>query len=201
MENNELIKLWKTVDISKEQKTEKELMLLLKFKARSILYKHSAILIASALISLVIITLLIIASFKRFDDSLFIINNIVLGIITLISLIFGISSWYRLQKSATDKPVKIWLKEKITLLKNSEKSLASKLPFIFIPFIYFLTVLSIHVYFENIQFADIFKDEESVFGLLVGATVGLFVSFYVFKKIKKQVSENLAFLEKLYGRL
>lgn len=61
--------------------------------------------------------------------------------------------------------------------------------------------LSIHVYFENKLFIEVIKTEESIIGLIVGVSIGLFVSYYVAGKIRKHHLINLEFLKNLYDRL
>ena len=77
----------------------------------------------------------------------------------------------------------------------------SKLYILLIPFLYVLTVLSIHVYFENKPFIEVLKTEESIIGLIVGTPIGLFVSFFAVRKIRKYQLNNLEFLKDLYDRL
>jgi hypothetical protein len=64
-----------------------------------------------------------------------------------------------------------------------------------------LIVLSIHVYFEHKLFLEVLKTEESLIALIVGAPIGIFVSYYAARKIRKYELSNLEFLEDLYGRV
>jgi len=61
--------------------------------------------------------------------------------------------------------------------------------------------LSIHVYYEHKTFVEVIKNEESIYGLLIGFILGLFVSYYGANKIRKFQLKNLEFLKKLHGAL
>jgi len=144
---------------------------------------------------------LAITSFNRQNDLIYLINNVTLGIVTIISLISGLLSWYKLQNSKYNQPLKNWLEEKIDLLSRGLTGRLSKLYMFLIPFLYVLIVLSIHVYFENKSFIDVLNTEESIIGLIVGAPIGLFVSYFGVRKIRKYQLNNLEFLKDLHGRL
>jgi uncharacterized protein YneF (UPF0154 family) len=77
----------------------------------------------------------------------------------------------------------------------------SKLYLVLIPLLCVLTVLSIHVYFENKLFTEVFKSEESIIGLIVGIPIGIFVACFTVRKIRKYQLNNLEFLKDLYTRL
>ena len=64
-----------------------------------------------------------------------------------------------------------------------------------------LTLLSSHVYFENKLFIEVLKIEESIFGLIVATPIGLFVSYFAVKRIRRYQLRNLEFLKDLHGRL
>ena len=77
----------------------------------------------------------------------------------------------------------------------------SKLHIVLIPILVAMIMLSIHVYYEYKPFLEVMKDGESVYGLIAGFTVGLFVSFFAVSKIKKYQLKNLEFLNDLHGQL
>jgi hypothetical protein len=64
-----------------------------------------------------------------------------------------------------------------------------------------LIVLSIHVYFEYKPFIEVLKTEESIIALIVGAPIGIFVSYFAARKIRKYKLRNLEFLKDLHGRV
>lgn len=138
---------------------------------------------------------------KSQDDLIYLINNATLGIITMVSLISGFLSWHKIQSNRFNLPLKYWLDERIKLLTGWLTGIFSKLYLFLIPVLYILTVLSIHVYFEHKPFIEVLNTGESVIGLLVAAPIGLFVSYYVVKKIRKYQEDNLEFLKDMYGRL
>lgn len=201
MENNELRKIWKNSELDIERRSKEELELLLRSKTRQTLNKYISIISISVLISLVLIVLLIIASLNRQGDTLYIINNSILGLLTLISFVSGIVSWKKLQIDKFNSTLKSVLEEKVTILSKWLKTGLSKIYFISIPVLYILLVISIHVYFEYKGLIEVFKTDESLIGLIVAAPIGLFVSFYVVRKIRKFQMDNLFFMEDMLKRL
>lgn len=201
MENNELQKIWKTIDTEINQKTIDELNLLLTSKAKQTINKFLVILSISILISVGLLIFLVITSLNRQNDLIYIINNITLGIVTIISLISGLLSWYKIQNNKYNQPLNSWLESRINLLSVWLTGKFSKLYLFLIPLLYVLTVLSIHVYFENKTFIDVLNTEESIIGLIVAAPIGLFVSYFGARKIRKYQLNNLEFLKDLHGRL
>lgn len=201
MENNELQKIWKTLDTEINHVSKEELNLLLLSKTKQIINKFLIIMSVSILVCLGLLIYLTITSLNRQNDLLYIINNATLGIVTIISLITGLLSWYKIKNNIYNQPLKNWLEVRINFLSKWLTGRFSKLYIFLIPFLYVLTVLSIHVYFENKSFIEVFKTEESVVGLIVAAPIGLFVSYFALRKIRKYQLNNLDFLKDLYGRL
>lgn len=201
MENTELQEMWKNIDNEINYKSKDELSLLLKSKAKQTLNKFLVIMSFSILTSIGLLTFLLITSINRQGDLVYLINNIILGIITIISLIFGLLSWYKIQSNKFNQSLKDWLNERINLLSKWLTGRYSKLYLFLIPLLYILIVLSIHVYFENKTFIEVMKTEESIVGLIIAAPIGLFVSIFSVRKIRKYQLKNLDFLKDLYGRL
>lgn len=201
MENLELQKIWKTIDNEINPKSKDELNLLLKSKAKQTLNKFIVILSTSILTSVGLIIFLLITALKRQDDLIYLINNAVLGLLVIVSLISGVLSWYKIQNNKFSLPLKDWLSERISLLSKWLTGKFSKLYLFVIPILYVSTVLSIHVYFENKSFIDVLNTEESFIGLIVAAPIGLFVSFFAVRKIRRYQLQNLNFLKDLYDRL
>ena len=201
MEDKELQKIWKTFDTKINRKSKDELRLLLKSKAKQTLNKFRAIIGVSVASSAGLIVFLIIASVNRQDDLIFLINNVTLGLLTIISFSISILSWYKLKNSEYNLALKDWLEERINLLSYWLTGRYSKLYLFVIPILYILIVLSIHVYFESKSFIEVLNTEESMMGLVVSIPVGLFVSYYVISKIRRYQLNNLNFLKDLYGRL
>lgn len=201
MENNELQKIWRTIDNEINQKTIDELNLLLTSKTKQTINKFLFIMGISILTSLGLLIFLVITSLNRQNDLIYIINNIALGLVTIISLISVLLSWYKIQNNKYNQPLKSWLESRINLLSKWLTGKFSKLYLFLIPLLYILTVLSIHVYFENKTFIDVLNTEESIIGFIVAAPIGLFVSYFGARKIRKYQLNNLEFLKDLYGRL
>lgn len=201
MENNELQKIWKNIDTEVNQKSKDELNLLLTSKTRQTINKFLVIMSFSILVCVGLLIYLTITSLNRQDDLIYLINNVTLGIVTIISLISGLFSWYKLQNYRYNQPLKNWLEVRINLLSKWLTGRFSKSYIYIIPFLYILIVLSIHVYFENKSFIEVLNTEESIVGLIVGIPIGLFVAYYSVRKIRKYQLNNLEFLKDLYGRL
>jgi hypothetical protein len=201
MENNEWQKIWKSIDTGIKPRSEKELNLMLEAKSKKTINRFLVLFVVSALISAGVLLYLVITSLNRKDDLYFIIDNILLGVVTIISLFSGLWSWFRLKNNKYDQPLKLWLEERIRLLSKWLTGKYRILSLVLIPFIYVLLSLSINVYFENRPFVEVVRTEENVIGLLVGALVGLTVSYYVFNRIRKYQLKNLEFLNRLYQKL
>ena len=201
MENNELQKIWKTIDTEINQKSKNELNLLLTSKAKQTINKFLVIMSISIFICVGLIIYLTITSLNRQDDLIYLINNGTLGIVTIISLISGLLSWHKIQNNRFNLSLKDWLDERINLLSNWLTGKFSKLYLFLIPLLYVLTVLSIHVYFENKSFIEVLNTEESVIGLVIAAPIGLFVAYFSARKIRKYQLHQLEFLKDLHARL
>jgi len=201
MKNNELQKIWKTIDTEINQKSKDELNLLLTSKAKRTINKFLVVMSISILICTGLLIYLTITSLNRQNDLIYLINNATLGIVTIISLISGLLSWYKIQNNRYNQSLKNWLETRINLLSKWLTGKFSKLYLFLIPFLYVLTVLSIHVYFENKSFIEVLNTQESIIGLIVGAPIGLFVSYFGARKIRKYQLHNLEFLKDLHDRL
>jgi hypothetical protein len=201
MENNELQKIWRSIDFEITQKSKAELELLLTSKARQTINKFLSIIIISIIICAGVLSYVTLTTLDRKEDLIFLINNLSLGIITTVALLSGLFSWYKLRNNKFDQPLRNWLEVRIRLLSKGLTGKFSKLYLYLIPFLYVLIVLSIHVYFEHKLFLEVLKTEESLIALIVGAPIGIFVSYYAARKIRKYELSNLEFLEDLYGRV
>jgi hypothetical protein len=201
MENNELQKIWKSIDIEINQKSKDELNLLLTSKAKQTINKFLSIIIISIIVCLGVLVYVTITSLNRKDDLIYLINNVTLGIVTIIALLSGFFSWYKIQNNKYDQPLRNWLEMRISILSKGLTGRFSKLYLFLIPFLYVLIVLSIHVYFEYRPFIEVLKTEESIIALIVGAPIGIFVSYLAARKIRKYQLRNLEFLKDLHGRV
>ena len=105
MENLELQKIWKTIDNEINPKSKDELSLLLKSKAKQTLNKFIVILSTSILTSVGLVIFLVITALKRQDDLIYLINNALLGLLVIVSLISGVLSWYKIQNIKFSLPI------------------------------------------------------------------------------------------------
>ena len=201
MENSELQSIWRSLDTDKQQKSIEELNLLLTSKTRQTINNFRAILGVSIFVCAGLLIYLTITSLNRPNDPIYLVNNAALGVVTIVSLVTGLVSWRKLQYNGYHQPLKNWLEERIELLSRWLTGRFSKLYLFLIPLLYLLIVLSIHVYFENKSFMEVLHTEESLIGLIVAAPIGLFVSYYCARRIRKYQLQQLDFLKDLHRRL
>ncbi len=201
MENDELKKIWNSINTDAFHKSKEELDLLLASKTRQTFNKYLIIIGTSIAVSLALIVFLTFTSIRRHTDLFYVVNNLALGLITLTALFSGVYSWYQLANTPYDRPLKEWLGKRIKLLSGWLTGKQSKLYIFIIPVIYVLTVLSIHVYFEGKTFTEVLSTGESLAGLIVGAVIGLFVAYFTARKIRQYEMRNFEFLKSLYDRL
>lgn len=201
MENNELQKIWKNVDIEIHQKSKEELNLLLSSVTRQTINKFLFIISIGILSGIGLLFFLTITSISRKDDLYYLMNNLTLGIIAIISLVSGLMSWYKLYNNKYNQSLKNWLEVRINHLSKLLTGKFNRLYLILIPIIYVLTILSIHVYFENKPFIEVLHTEESISGLVAGTIIGLLFSYFAVIKIRRYELKNLDFLKDLYGRI
>jgi len=201
MENNELQAIWKTLDTGGQQQSKEELELLLRSKARQTLNRVVSETLISVLISAGLFIYLIITSINRTDDIYFLTINIMLLVITTISIISGYLSWKTLRGRPSNQPLKVWLEQRTSVLTKWLYGRYCKLYLYLIPPLFVLILLSIHVYFEYKPFLEVLNNAESVTGLLVALPIGLFVSFFTSARIRRHRKQQLEFLLDLQTRL
>lgn len=205
IENKELQKIWKRVDTEINQKSKDELNLLLASKAKQTINKYIVMIGLSIVICLGLITWLIIASLNRQNDLIYLINNATLGVIIFISFIYYLSSFYKLQNNRYNYSLKDWLEVRVNILSGWLNGRFNKLEFYLFPLLFILTFLSIHAFYANLDFMEVFKSEkfleEDMWGMIVFTPIVLAGGFYTLIKTRKYCLKNLAFLENLHERL
>ena len=201
METNDLQNTWKNIGIELNSKTTDDLSQLLTSKIRKTMNNFLFIIGLDIIVCVGLIIFLIITALNRPGDLIYQVNNSILGLITLISLIASLYSWNKLQNNRYNLSLKEWMEQRIKMLSKWLLGRYSKSYIVLLPILMVLIMLSIHVYFENKLFVEVMKSKESIYGLTVGFIIGLFVSFYVVNKIRKYQLKNLEFLKDLYNRL
>jgi hypothetical protein len=201
METNNLQNIWKNVDSEINLKSAVELNQILSVKIRKTMNKFLVILGIDILVCVGLILFLVITAFNRQGDILYQVNNLMLGLITLTALLISILSWKRIQNNKFNLSVKDWLEQRIKLLSGWLLGKYSKLYITIIPILLVLINLSIHVYYEYKPFVTVMNDGESIYGLITGFVIGLFVSLYAMKKIRNYQINNLEYLKTLYSSL
>lgn len=201
METNELQNIWKNIDSEIDFKTVDELNQSLSVKSRKIVNKVLIIFSIDIVVCVGVITFLIITALNRQGDIIYQVNNSILCLITLISLLVSLFSWRKLQYNKFNLSLKDWLEERIKMLSGWLLGRYSRLYVVLIPVLLVMINLSIHVYYENKLFIEAMKNEESIYGLIIGFLIGLFVSFMAINKIRKYQLKNLEYLKALHTRL
>lgn len=205
MEDNELQKIWKSADSEINEKSKDELNLLLTLKAKQTLKELIILDIIAIPICVGVVVWLIISSINRVDDKLYLATNILLGIFILIALVYGIWFYAKFQRNKFNLSIKSWLEERINLLSKWLTGRFRNLEFYLFPLIYILTNLSIHVYFTNLYFKEVFISEkfleEDMWAMIIFTPILLAGGFYGLIKIRKYHMKKLEFLKDLYGRL
>jgi len=201
MKNNELENIWKNVDSKIRSKSIDELNALLITKTKKTMNKFLYIILIDIIVCFGLIIFLIITALKRQGDIIYQLNNTVLCLVTIVSLIVSLLSWIKLNNNQYNLSLKDWLKERISMLSRWLLGKYSKLYIVSIPILLIMINLSIHVYYEHKLFTEVMKNEESIYGLIIGFIIGLFVSYFFISKIRKYQLKNLEFLKELYSSL
>lgn len=152
----------------------------------------------AVIVSIGLIIFLAITTINRLNDPLYVANNLLLGIIAAFSLYSALYSWDKLQNNRYNQPLKEWLEYRINLLNKEHRGKLSKSYLYLLPVIYILTVLSIHVYYENQLFLEVLHNPESLIGMAVGTPIGLGVAYISVWKIRKYQLKNLKMLQDLH---
>ncbi len=205
MENNELQLIWKTVDADFKKKSGDELNLLLTSKARQVFTEFLFLNITAIPVCIGLMVWLIITTANSIDDTLYVANNILLGAIGFFTLFHIIRGWYRTKKRKMNKPVKVWLGIEIDLLSEWLIGRYRRIDFYLIPILYILTFLSIHVYYSDLYFMEVFRSEkfinEDMWGLIIFTPILIAASIYGMIKLRRYQMKRLQFLKDLHGRL
>jgi hypothetical protein len=201
METNELQNIWKNIDSEISLKTTSELNQLLTIKTRKTINKFLFIFSIDVFVCVGFVVFLILTALNRQSDIIYLINNSILCLITLTSLIISLLSIKKLQNNKYNLSLKDWLEQRIKLLSGWLLGKYSKFYIVLIPLLLVMINLSIHIYFEYRPFFEVIKNGESIYGLAIGFLTGIFVSYFVISKIRKYQIRNLEFLKGLYNHL
>lgn len=201
MENNNWLKAWKSIDNQFRSKSGEELEFILKKRIRKTISWYFYLSLTAFIVSVASIIFLVHASIRFRHDTYYIINNILMGSILLIAV--GSSVWgMSTVRYKFEYPLKKWLETRISYLRKNYNH--KVLPSFFItPVVFFLMFMSIHVYWSESSYMGTFeiKDEEELWGMIVGLTVGLAVGIFVSAKIRKHGKNALNKLTELYSEL
>lgn len=205
MENDELQKIWRTVDSDINHRSGDELNLLLTSKAKQVFNEFLIINITAIPVCIGIVVWLIVSTAYRLDDRLYVANNILLGTIVLYALFFVIREWHRFQHNKMNKPVKDWIETEINLLSEWLIGKYRRINIYLIPVLYILTFLSIHVYFSDLYFIEVFRSDkflkEDMWGIIIFTPLLFAGLFYSLVKLRNYQMKKLQFLNDLHNRI
>lgn len=201
MEDYELQRIWRSVDTNLKHKSEQELNLLLTSKTRHTINKFLVLLGISLLTCIGLLVFLAVATYSRKGDLIYLINNAVIGLITIVSLVSGLRYWDLLHNNKYNQPLSEWLGNRINLISNKLTGKNSYIWYLLVPLMNITIGLSIHVLYAQKTMIEVLNTEESVYGLIFGTTIGSLVSFYGINKLRRYQLKNLMFLKDLHRRL
>jgi hypothetical protein len=205
MENNELQKIWKTVDSDIKQKSRDELNLLLTSKARQVFTEFLILDIVAIPVCIGLMVWLIVTSANRLDDMLYVANNILLGVMALFTIIYILMEIHRYKRNRIDKPVKEWLEIEINRLSKWLIGKYRRINYYLIPVLYILSFLSIHVYYSDLYFTEFFRSDkflnEDLWGMIIFTPLIFAGLYFGLNKLRKRQAKKLQFLKDLYQRL
>lgn len=198
MENNGLKKTWKNIGTGIELKSTTELKDILKGKTRKVIFQFYISRVANLLIATGFLGFLIYAAIVRWDDMYYRVNNMAVGLFTLIALLSELFHLYLLQKYKLSFSLKEWIEKNISIVS---KELKQRVSYYIFPIIIVPSLLSIHVFYSDYSLANIMYNEETLFGLMAGFIAALVVGCTFIAKYRKYQLRNLKYLEDLYDRL
>lgn len=201
METNRLQNIWKNNETNIKLKTTSELNQSLDSKSRQTINKFLIFTVIDVVVCVGVILFLIMTALNRQDDTLYLANNAILGLVTLISLVISILSLNKLHSNKFNLPLKVWVEQNINLLSRWLLGKYTKLYLIILPILLLMINLSIHVYYEYKPLIEVIKNVESLIGLIIGFIVGVIVSFYALNKIRRYQIKNLGYLKEIHDRL
>jgi len=109
METNELQNIWKNMDSEMDIKTIGELNQLLTAKTRKTINKFLFFIALDIIVCVGLVVFLITTMLSRQTDIIYQVNNSILCLITVISLISSLYSWNKLQNNKFNLSLKDWL--------------------------------------------------------------------------------------------
>lgn len=194
MENNDIRQIWKNVeaDLGSLHRDELGKILAVKIhKVRTGFYLSTSI---NLLIMVSYFTFLVIALMNRWDDVYYRINNLLIGGFTLVALVSEGIMLRMLKKNNRDLSQKEWLERSIHYLR---RELKQRISWYIVPVLAVLSMLSIHIYFSQERFTDIFMQPENLWGIALGLVIGLTVAYLFICRYRKAKRKKLRYLEGL----
>jgi hypothetical protein len=170
-------------------------------KVRSVIRRFVVVTGISVLTSIVVLAFLVFAAISRKEDMLYGVNNALLAFITLGSLLSAVYSMVRLNDRENSMSLKEYVEREVKLISGSLYGRYSRVYLIVIPVTFILLLFSINIYFGNRSMAEVLSSEEGISALMAGFVIGLPVSFFVYKRLRRYHIGNLEKLKDLQKQI
>jgi hypothetical protein len=201
MESDILRSAWNEA-VSLERHLPKEKLAdMLDAKVRSVIRRFVVVTGISVLTSIVVLAFLVFAAISRKEDMLYGVNNALLAFITLGSLLSAVYSMVRLNGRENSISLKEYVEREVKLISGSLYGKHSRVYLIVIPVTFILLLFSINIYFGNRSMAEVLSSEEGISALMAGFVIGLPVSFFVYKRLRRYHIGNLEKLKDLQKQI
>jgi di/tricarboxylate transporter len=201
MKTEKILDTWKKIDSEVKPKTKEEMEQILSNKVKRTVNKFAVLIIIDLVCSIGLTTFLIITSLNRMNDTYYLINNISLGLIVIAAMITSIWSLKKLHEGKFYPTLKEQLEQRIELLSKWLNGEYKWIYIVITPIILLMVLISIHVYYEYMPLVDVLKNDDSLFGMLFGFPIGLFVAYFTIQKIRKHQLVYLKNLKELHNAL
>jgi cytochrome c oxidase subunit IV len=199
MENNEFKNLWVEVDGMLTPKSPDELKQILGMKAKKILKRYGTVTLGSIILCVAVVAFSIAGIIKHASDAYYVINNILLSLVTMVYLVYYLILKRKLSYSVIVKlPVLKSIQNVWYVLSGVMKR---KIEMILALFLGLFLMLAIHRYFESTELLSLLKDEETIWGLLLGIAVAAITGVFIFRELHKYFGNELQILNHYIDQL
>src|SRR6056297_1145659 len=183
MENSEFKNIWVEVDGVLTPKTPDELKHILGMKAKNIIRRFDIAIWGSIILCAGVIVFSITGIIKHASDDYYVINNVLLTLVTMMYFGYYLTLKRKLSYSVS---VKLTVRNSIqnawyVLSRTLKRKLEMKLA----PLLGLFLMLAIHRYFESAELVSLLQEEETLWSLLFGIAAASFAGIFIFRKLRK----------------
>lgn len=190
MKKEDLKSAWKTLGKPDTYFNKEQINGLIMEKYRKIIRQRIDYMGMSILLSVIVLTYLIVAGLLRWSDPYFVTLNGALALYLTILSLFSIKYFRELTApGALTEGVKQGIEKRAVVMEKGFKRSRWDLAIVY-PLGILLT-LSIHVFFERKPFLEVMKNEESIWGIMIGLLVGLTAATIYYKKVTKYFGRQM----------